>query len=88
VFARDLRLTLMCERLDRDSGADGDLLDPGDAVRVLDTAAESLAAWYADGRRSARRPGRLRRHRARPLSAFTQAWATAPIIVTALASWV
>jgi phosphatidylserine/phosphatidylglycerophosphate/cardiolipin synthase-like enzyme len=79
VFARDLRLALMREHLDRDpAGSDDDLLDPADAVRALDDAADALDAWHDSGRHGARPPGRLRRHDPEPLSAFTRAWATTP----------
>ncbi|PRY20121.1 phospholipase D family protein [Pseudosporangium ferrugineum] len=81
VFARDLRLTLMREHLDRAPGDDGDLLDPADAVHALTTAAAALDAWHDGGRRGTRPPGRLRRHDPRRLSAFTRAWATAPYLL-------
>ena len=80
-FARNLRLTLMREHLDRDPGDDGDLLDPVDAVHALDTTADALDAWHDAGRRGARPPGRLRRHDPRPMSAFTRAWATPPYLL-------
>jgi phosphatidylserine/phosphatidylglycerophosphate/cardiolipin synthase-like enzyme len=80
VFARDLRLTLMREHLDRDPDGtqDHDLLHPTDAVRALDHAADALDAWHDAGRRGARPPGRLRRHDPPPLPTFTRAWATTP----------
>ncbi|MFB9409849.1 phospholipase D family protein [Dactylosporangium matsuzakiense] len=80
VFARDLRLTLMREHLDRDpaGGGDEDLLDPARAVRALETAADALDSWHAGGRRGPRPPGRLRRHDPPPLSALTRVWAGLP----------
>ncbi|MDG4767974.1 phospholipase [Solwaraspora sp. WMMD406] len=80
VFARDLRLTLMREHLDRaaDGSQDHDLLDPTDAVRAAGASADALDAWYAHGRRGPRPPGRLRRHDPAKLSTFTRAWATPP----------
>jgi phosphatidylserine/phosphatidylglycerophosphate/cardiolipin synthase-like enzyme len=78
-FARDLRLTLMREHLDRppDGSGDGDLIDPEAAVRALTETAEALETWYRD-RRGPRPPGRLRRHEPEQLSPLTRAWATLP----------
>ncbi|MEV4706068.1 hypothetical protein [Actinoplanes sp. NPDC049316] len=81
VFARDLRMTLMREHLDRDPGDDGDLLDPADALHALDAAADALDAWHQGGRHGTRPPGRLRRHSPRRLSAFTRARATPPYLL-------
>ncbi|MFV2085705.1 phospholipase D family protein [Micromonospora sp. LOL_021] len=79
-FARDLRLTLLREHLDRDpdGSRDHDLLDPADTVRAVGAAAETLDAWYRAGRRGPRPAGRLRRHDPAKLSTFTRAWATPP----------
>ncbi|MDG4772959.1 phospholipase D-like domain-containing protein [Solwaraspora sp. WMMD792] len=79
-FARDLRLTLLREHLDRapDGSWDHDLLDPADTVRAVGAAADTLDAWYRDGRRGPRPAGRLRRHDPAKLSTFTRAWATPP----------
>ncbi len=65
VFARDLRLALWREHLDRE--ADDELLDPDRAVRTLLDGAEALDAWYDGGRRGPRPPGRLRTHREAPM---------------------
>ncbi len=62
-FARELRLELMREHLDRAEGDDEDLLDLGSAVRALRDSAATLDRWYADGRPGERPPGRLRPHR-------------------------
>ena len=80
VFARDLRLTLMREHLDRVPGRPRRRrpADPADAVRSLGDAADTLDAWYTGGRHGRRPPGRLRRHDPPPLSAFTRSWATVP----------
>lgn len=59
-FARRLRLDLMREHLARDR--DTDLLDPDQAAQVVRRQAADLDAWYADGCRGPRPPGRLRRH--------------------------
>lgn len=77
VFARDLRLRLTREHLDRaaDGSEDGDLLDPESAVQAMSSAAEALEAWYAGGRVGARPPGRLRPHRPERLGLLTRLWA-------------
>ena len=77
-YARDLRLTLMREHLDRAPGDDADLLDPMAAVRALGAAADTLDAWHAAGRQGPRPPGRLRRHEPATMSRFTRAWAALP----------
>ena len=79
-FARELRLTLLREHLDRapDGSEDDDLLDPATAVRAIRECAEALDAWYDGGCQGARPPGRLRRHEPERLSAFTRAWAALP----------
>jgi phosphatidylserine/phosphatidylglycerophosphate/cardiolipin synthase-like enzyme len=76
-FARELRLTLLREHLDRapDGSQDGDLLDPVAAVGAVTAAADALDAWHAGGRHGPRPPGRLRHHRQVELSAFTRTWA-------------
>jgi phosphatidylserine/phosphatidylglycerophosphate/cardiolipin synthase-like enzyme len=74
-FARDLRLTLLREHLDRRHGDDADLLDPDDAVRAVDAAAEALDAWHDGGRGGPRPPGRLRRHRPERMRKRTRLWA-------------
>ncbi|MCZ2835943.1 phosphatase domain-containing protein [Modestobacter sp. VKM Ac-2985] len=61
-FARELRLTLMREHLDRADGDDDDLLHPDDAVAAFRQSAAALDAWHAGGRRGPRPPGRLREH--------------------------
>jgi phosphatidylserine/phosphatidylglycerophosphate/cardiolipin synthase-like enzyme len=80
-FARDLRLTLMREHLDRapdgseDSIHDDDLLDPEAAVRAVDAAAGALDDWHRGGRRGPRPRGRLRPHRPEQLPLVTKLWA-------------
>ncbi len=76
-FARDLRLRLMREHLDRadDGSEDGGLVDPGTAVDEIVDAAEALEAWYASGRRGPRPPGRLRPNKAERLGLLTRLWA-------------
>ncbi|BBX07932.1 phospholipase D family protein [Mycolicibacterium aichiense] len=77
IFARDLRLRLLREHLDRpaDGSADGDLVDPVTAVREIVAAAEALDAWYLSGCQGERPPGRLRRHKPERLGWRTRVWA-------------
>jgi phosphatidylserine/phosphatidylglycerophosphate/cardiolipin synthase-like enzyme len=78
VYARDLRLRLLREHLDRPDDSTGphdDLLDPDDAVRAIEASADTLDAWYAGGRDGPRPPGRLRRHRPERLNLLSRLWA-------------
>jgi phosphatidylserine/phosphatidylglycerophosphate/cardiolipin synthase-like enzyme len=77
VFARELRLRLMREHLDRadDGSQDHGLHEPGDAVYEISSAATVLDEWHAGGRRGPRPPGRLRPHRTEQLGRFTSLWA-------------
>jgi phosphatidylserine/phosphatidylglycerophosphate/cardiolipin synthase-like enzyme len=72
--ARDLRLELAREHLDRDG--DEGLCDPGDAFRAFAETAAALDAWYDGGRRDPRPPGRLRAYRTPRLSRMTTALVT------------
>jgi hypothetical protein len=76
-FARDLRLRLVREHLDRpqDGSADDDLLHPDDFVAAVERSAEALQAWHDGGRVGSRPPGRLRPHRTEVLSRATRLWA-------------
>ncbi|RBY89232.1 phospholipase D-like domain-containing protein, partial [Blastococcus sp. TF02A-30] len=78
-FARDLRLTLMREHLDRADGDDADLLDPGRAVEAVRRAAADLDAWHAGGRQGPRPPGRLRSHPRRPGGGRLSRWLVTPL---------
>ncbi|GIF74340.1 phospholipase D family protein [Asanoa siamensis] len=73
VFARDLRLRLLAEHLDR-SGPDG-LVDPAEAIEALVDSAARLEEWHRGGRRGPRPPGRLRPHQPERLSRRTRLWA-------------
>ena len=75
-YARDLRLALAREHLDRADGDDGDLLDPGSAFDAFRRAAAALQDWHDRGRSGPRPPGRLRPLADQPLSRFTRLWAT------------
>jgi phosphatidylserine/phosphatidylglycerophosphate/cardiolipin synthase-like enzyme len=76
-FARDLRLRLLREHLDRrpDGTDDDGLVDPDTVVDVIEASATALEDWWAGGRRGPRPPGRLRPHRPEKLGALTRAWA-------------
>jgi phosphatidylserine/phosphatidylglycerophosphate/cardiolipin synthase-like enzyme len=77
-FARELRLRLLREHLDRaeDGSEDGALADPRTAVAEIIAAADALEAWHASGRSGPRPPGRLRPHRPERPSRFTRLWAS------------
>jgi phosphatidylserine/phosphatidylglycerophosphate/cardiolipin synthase-like enzyme len=74
-FARELRLTLLREHLDRADGDDADLLDRSGTVSAVTAAAEALEAWYRGGQVGPRPPGRLRPHRPEKLPIWVRAWA-------------
>jgi phosphatidylserine/phosphatidylglycerophosphate/cardiolipin synthase-like enzyme len=61
-FARQLRLALMREHLDRDDADDADLLDPDGAAEAMLRAANALDDWHAAGCAGSRPTGRLRNH--------------------------
>lgn len=75
-FARDLRLTLAREHLDRDAGDDADLVDPADAFAAFARAAQQLQHWHDTGRTGPRPPGRLRPYHLQRLSRATLTWAS------------
>jgi phosphatidylserine/phosphatidylglycerophosphate/cardiolipin synthase-like enzyme len=74
-LARDLRLALAREHLERTDGDDADLSDPVTAFDAFVQSAKDLDAWHA-GAQAGRRPaGRLRPYDAKPLLRATQLWA-------------
>jgi phosphatidylserine/phosphatidylglycerophosphate/cardiolipin synthase-like enzyme len=73
-FARELRLTLAREHLDRED--DEGLLDPVEVFDAFARAAAELQRWHDAGRIGPRPPGRLRPYRLDRLSRATLAWAT------------
>jgi phosphatidylserine/phosphatidylglycerophosphate/cardiolipin synthase-like enzyme len=75
-YARDLRLELSREHLDRAPGDDADLLDPVSAFGAFARAAAELDAWHAAGRQGPRPPGRLRAYHLPELSRVTRGWAS------------
>jgi hypothetical protein len=74
-LARDLRLQLAREHLDRAASDDADLVDPRSAFAAFARSAEALQRWHDGGRVGPRPPGRLRPYRLRRLSRATMAWA-------------
>lgn len=76
-FARELRLQLMREHLERRDGDDADLLDPADAAAAVRRSAAALDAWHREGRGGERPLGRLRQHEPRPVRAW-QRWFAVP----------
>lgn len=88
-YARDLRLTLAAEHLDRLEAAErdgmeaamADCLDAAGMFDVYAAHAAALDAWHAGGRRGPRPPGRLRRLPLPPLTALQRRWAALPLDV-------
>jgi phosphatidylserine/phosphatidylglycerophosphate/cardiolipin synthase-like enzyme len=76
VFARDLRLELWREHLDRaPDDPMSEVLDPLEAFDYVRRAAGTLQAWYDNGRTGARPPGRLRPHQPERLPRIHRPWA-------------
>lgn len=76
-YARDLRLRLAREHLDRaEDAGDEELLGAEQFFEAFAGSAARLDEWYAGGRAGTRPPGRLRRYPVPHLSAATRAWAT------------
>jgi len=86
-YARDLRLTLAAEHLDRLDGvaADGleqtmaDCVEPVDLFEAYAAHAARLDDWHGGGRRGERPPGRLRRLRLPDLTQRQRKWAAVPL---------
>ncbi|HZC70445.1 MAG TPA: phospholipase D family protein [Jatrophihabitans sp.] len=76
-FARDLRLELAREHLDREPGDDADLVAPDAAYEQFRAGAEALQVWHDGGRRGPRPPGRLRPYRSEPIGRWAAPWALA-----------
>jgi phosphatidylserine/phosphatidylglycerophosphate/cardiolipin synthase-like enzyme len=79
-FARNLRLQLAHEHLDRpppeDQHTPDSLCDPAEAFLAFATAAAALDAWHNDRHTGPRPPGRLRPYRRPHLSRTAKALAT------------
>ena len=71
-FARELRLALAAEHLDRDPADLDDLCDPKAAFDAFAESAARLDAWHRGGRQGARPPGRMRPHPAPELSRLSR----------------
>jgi len=86
-YARDLRLTLAAEHLDRLDEVSGrgleatmsDCLDPAAMFDVYAAHAARLDDWHAGDRRGARPPGRLRRLPLPQLTSRQCRWAALPL---------
>jgi phosphatidylserine/phosphatidylglycerophosphate/cardiolipin synthase-like enzyme len=86
-YARDLRLTLAAEHLDRlgDVAERGlaavmsDCVDPAGMYDAYAEAADRLEAWHRGGREGDRPAGRLRPIPLPPLTRLTRAWAKVPL---------
>ncbi len=86
-YARNLRLTLAAEHLDRleqveSEGLDvvmADCVDPQGHVDAYAESADRLDAWHAGGKIGPRPAGRLRRLPFPPISAFERRWARVPL---------
>jgi phosphatidylserine/phosphatidylglycerophosphate/cardiolipin synthase-like enzyme len=76
VYARELRLALAREHLDRAVGGDTDLCEPYAAFTAFARSAAALDAWHAAGRQGQRPPGRLRTHQTPTVPWWTKTWAT------------
>jgi phosphatidylserine/phosphatidylglycerophosphate/cardiolipin synthase-like enzyme len=74
-YARDLRLELWREHLDRRPGDDGDLIEPEEAVQRFRESANALERWHEGGRRGERPPGRVRPHLRVPVTGVIRLWA-------------
>jgi phosphatidylserine/phosphatidylglycerophosphate/cardiolipin synthase-like enzyme len=73
-FARELRLELWREHLDR--GSDDGLVEPMEALEAVRSSAAALDAWYDGGRSGPRPPGRLRVHPVVPMPTWQRVIAT------------
>ena len=74
-FARDLRLRLWREHLDRRDGDVADLLDPAEAFAAFRRQAQALAAWHAGGEQGERPAGRVTPHHPHRPTAVQRLWA-------------
>jgi phosphatidylserine/phosphatidylglycerophosphate/cardiolipin synthase-like enzyme len=76
-FARDVRLRLLREHLDRapDGSEDDGLIELETVVEAVEASAQALDDWHVNGCKGLRPPGRLRPHRPEKLGPFTRFWA-------------
>ena len=76
-LARETRLRLWAEHLDREADDVADLVDGSRGIEVLRRAAGELDDWHAGGRTGPRPAGRLRVHRPAPVRSWEEWWARA-----------
>lgn len=74
-FARNLRLKLLSEHLDREPGDVDDLLDPVKAFDAVLASARRLQKWHDAGGKGPRPPGRLMPHVPEKLPRLHRLWA-------------
>jgi phosphatidylserine/phosphatidylglycerophosphate/cardiolipin synthase-like enzyme len=74
-FARDLRLRLWREHLDRHPDDVADLLHPQEAFTAFRRQAEQLAAWHQGGKSGRRPPGRVLPHQRQDPTTVQRLWA-------------
>jgi phosphatidylserine/phosphatidylglycerophosphate/cardiolipin synthase-like enzyme len=74
-YARDLRLQLWREHLERDDGDDSDLIELEKAASTFRDAANALERWRRSGERGERPPGRVRPHPRVAVPRWTRLWA-------------
>ena len=76
-FARDLRVRLLREHLDRaaDGSEDDGIFHLDTVVDTVEASAQALEQWHASGGKGPRPPGRLRPHRPEHLGLLTRLWA-------------
>ncbi|GAB49783.1 phospholipase D family protein [Mobilicoccus pelagius] len=72
-FAREARLTLAREHLDRADGDDADLVDPVSMFEAFRKAARDLDRWHEGGCVGPRSPGRLRTYTMREVTGVQRA---------------
>lgn len=81
-YARNLRLRLAREHLDRDDDAAmDDCVDPVDMFAAFDRSAATLDGWYDGGQVGPKPQGRLRRLGAPEMGRFQRALALAPYLL-------
>ena len=75
LFARNLRLKLLTEHLDREPGDVDDLLDPLKAFDAVRASARRLQHWHEGDGKGPRPPGRLMPHAPVKLPRRHRLWA-------------
>jgi phosphatidylserine/phosphatidylglycerophosphate/cardiolipin synthase-like enzyme len=75
VLARDTRLRLWREHLERDTGDDHDLVDTVQGFEILRAAADALDGWHRDEGRGERPRSRLRHHDVGAVAWWARWWA-------------